>query len=104
MGKIKWTEKASQHLQSIHEYISKDSKTYATRFIKSLAHSAAKLETMPLCGRVVPEFQHPDIREVIFRNYRVVYRIVKESGDVEILAVVHGARELDKAIKEEWVL
>lgn len=36
MGKIKWTEKASNHLQTIYDYIAKDSKIYAGRFIRSL--------------------------------------------------------------------
>lgn len=47
MGKIRWTEKASSNLQAIHEYIDRDSKTYATRFLKSLIKATDKLEKMP---------------------------------------------------------
>jgi len=57
MGKIRWTEKASSNLQAIHDYISQDSKTYATRFIKSLIKATTKLETMPRCGRIVSELE-----------------------------------------------
>lgn len=42
MGKIKWTEKASSHLQIIHDYIAKDSKTYATRFVISLINATTR--------------------------------------------------------------
>ena len=56
MGKIKWTEKASSHLQIIYEYIAEDSKIYAIRFIKSLILSTKKLKSMPKYGRKVPEF------------------------------------------------
>lgn len=97
MGKIKWTEKASSNLQAIHDYIARDSKTYAIRFIKSL-------ETMPRCGRIVPELESYGLREVIYQNYRVVYRIIEGTADVEILAIVHGAREIKTAFRQEWEL
>ncbi len=63
MGKVKWTEKASSNLQAIHDYIAKDSKTYATRFIKSLIRATTKLEQMPRCGRMVPELEGYDLEK-----------------------------------------
>jgi addiction module RelE/StbE family toxin len=104
MGKIRWTEKASKDLQAIHAYISKDSKTYATRFVKSLIKATTKLETMPHCGRIVPELEAYGLREVICQNYRVVYRIIEGSEDVEILGVIHGAREIKAIFRQEWEL
>jgi toxin ParE1/3/4 len=104
MGKIRWTEKASNNLQSIHDYISEDSETYATRFIESLVKAAKKLETMPRCGRIVPELEAYGLREVIYQNYRIVYRIIEGNEDVEILAVLHGAREIKTAFRQEWEL
>lgn len=103
MGKIKWTEKASTHLHAIHEYIAKDSKTYATRFIRSLITATEKLERMPRCGRIVPELESYGFREAIYRNYRIVYRLT-DDDIVEILAVVHGAREIKRVFREEWEL
>jgi len=73
MGKIEWSEKASSHLQAIHDFIAKDSKTYAVRFIKSLIKSTSKLQIVPRCGRIVPEFETYGFREVIYQNYRIVY-------------------------------
>ena len=104
MGKIKWTENASNNLKSIHEYISKDSKVYATRFIKSLIIATKKLTTMPYCGRIVPELENEYLREVIFHNYRVIYRIISENKNIEILAVVHGSRDFNKSILDSWEL
>ncbi len=104
MDKIKWTEKASSNLQAIHDYIATDSKIYATRFIKSLIAATNKLETMPWCGRIVPELESYGFREVIYRNYRIVYRIVGVREAIEILAVVHGARDMKTAFREEWNL
>lgn len=104
MGKIKWTAKASSHLQAIHDYIAIDSKTYASRFIKSLIKTTIKLEKMPRCGRIVSELESYGFREVIFQNYRIVYRVKEGRNDVEILAVVHGAREIKTVFREEWEL
>ncbi|MBI4721467.1 MAG: type II toxin-antitoxin system RelE/ParE family toxin [Candidatus Stahlbacteria bacterium] len=103
MGKIKWTEKASNHLQAIYEYIAKDSKIYATRFIKSLIKATQKLETMPQCGRIVPELEAYRFREVIYQKYRIVYRIIEEDN-VEVVAVIRAAREFNKVFREEWEL
>lgn len=103
MGQIRWTEKASSHLQAIYEYIAQDSKVYAARFIKSLIKATSKLESLPRCGRVVPELQDYGFREVIYVNYRIVYMITK-NDDIEILAVLHGARELMPAFRQEWDL
>lgn len=104
MGKVKWTEKASSNLHAIHDYIAKDSKTYAARFIKSLIRATTKLERMPRCGRMVSELEGYGFREVVFQNYRIVYMLVEGSDDVEILAVVHSAREINKVVRKEWEL
>lgn len=104
MGKIRWTEKASGNLQAIHDYIAEDSRIYAARFIRSLIDATTRLEKMPRCGRVVPELESYDFREVIYHNYRIVYRIIDDSDDVEILAVLHGSREIKKAFRQEWEL
>lgn len=104
MGRIKWSKTAGRNLQSIHEYISRDSRTYASRFVKSLVRATKKLEMMPLCGRIVTEFEEYGFREVIYHNYRIVYRIIEDGKRVEILAVVHGARDMTRINLEEWEL
>ena len=102
MGKVIWTDKAVKHLQSIHEYISNDSETYANRLVESLVRATLKLEKFPRTGRIVPEFEDTafDFREVIYRGYRIVYEINKK--DIEILAVINSRRDLEKAVREGW--
>ena len=57
----------------------------------------------PLIGRIVPEFNRQDLREVIFRGYRIVYLV--QSDEVLVLRVVHGARDLLGLIRREpWDL
>ena len=96
MGRVAWTLKASRHLAAIQEYIGRDSRRYARRFVRQLVQATRRLETEPLSGRVVPEFASQQLREVIYRGYRIVYRF---RGDgVEILAVIHGARQLGMVV------
>ena len=62
------------------------------RLLRSIVETIERLRDFPLSGRVVPELDDEAFREVIARDYRVIYWI---AGDVvEILAVVHGKRLL----------
>lgn len=105
MGKVIWTEKASAHLKAIHDYIAEDSSVYAIRFVKELVKATAKLETFPMAGRLVPEFEHTSLslREVIYQGYRIIYRLTPEL-DVEIVTVAHGREDLFNNLNKDWVL
>lgn len=103
MAKIRWTDKAVTNLESIFDYIANDSKLYAARFIKALISATKKLENLPQIGRPVPELPDYKLREVIFRGYRIVYRINPEEH-IEILAVVHGSRDLINQLNNEYEL
>lgn len=103
MAKIRWTDKAVINLESIFDYIAHDSKVYAARFIKSLISATKKLENMPQIGRSVPELPDYKLREVIFRGYRIVYK-VNSKNHIEVLAVVHGSRDLLRQVSKEYEL
>ena len=92
MVKIVWTDLAKEDLRSIFDYISRDSKIYASRHLDKLISRVDQLESNPRSGRVVPEFNKEDIRELIEGSYRIVYRL-KENG-VTVLRVHHSARQL----------
>ena len=92
MVKLVWTEVAIDDLRLIHEYISKDSKLYADRFVEKLIERVDQLENFPKSGRVVPEFGIETIRELIEGNYRIVYEISTEQ--ISIVRVHHSARQL----------
>jgi len=70
-----------------------DSPQYASLFAIDVLASVERLQFFPRSGRILPEMQDPDIREIILGNYRIVYRIRRET--VEVLTVWHGARLLD---------
>ena len=73
-----------------------DAPLYAQRTIDRLTKRSEQLAVLPRSGRVVPEYETPDIREVIERPYRIIYRI--KADQVDILAVIHGAQLLPPAL------
>ena len=90
--KVLWTENALKHLLDIYEYISQNSPTYATRMVDRLTRRSEQIANFPMSGREVPEYEAEDIREVIEKPYRIIYRV--KSDQIDILAVVHAARQL----------
>ena len=91
--KVVWSREARENLVEIEEFISRDSLDRAVRFVDALIdHAEAILTDNPKSGRVVPEISNPDMRELIYRGYRIVYRL---QGDcLEILTVFEGHRLL----------
>lgn len=73
--KLEWTEPALLDLESIREYIAKDSEYYAARFIARIIDAVETLTEFPLIGRYVPEAEDEKIRELLFHNYRIIYRV-----------------------------
>ncbi|OYT20896.1 MAG: hypothetical protein CCU26_04135 [Nitrospira sp. UW-LDO-01] len=103
MAQIRWSLTASTDLQEIEDFITRDSVFHAVTFVDCIVESTATLLKTPHIGRVVPEFNRQDLREVIFRGYRIVYLV--QNNEVLILRVVHGARNLRGLIQREpWDL
>lgn len=90
--RVHWTNTAVEHLLSIYEHIAQDSPVYAQRMIDRLTRRSEQIATFPLSGLMVPEYEAQDIREVIEKPYRLIYRI--KSDQVDVLAVVHSAQLL----------
>ena len=87
-----WTQPARGDLHAIYEFIALDSKFYAKNTIRNIVERAATLSNTPRIGRIVPEFETDEIREVFIYSYRIIYQIVPKH--IAILAVVHGNRDL----------
>ena len=98
--KIVWTEPALGDLEDIRDYIRKDSEFYARRFVEKIVAAVEKLENFPGVGRPVLEADDENIRELIYRDYRIMYRF--EQKRVLILTVIHGARDLDHREIKPW--
>ena len=92
MAQISWTKKSLKDLRAINDYISLDSSFYAVRFISKLISRVDQLIEFPESGRMVPEKNVPEIRELIEGNYRIFYRLQKEK--ITILRIHNAARRI----------
>jgi addiction module RelE/StbE family toxin len=90
--KLRWTFQASDDLKRIRRYIARDKQEAARQWIQRLRKRARDAARMPDSGRVVPEFDRDDIREVIVDHYRIVYRI--EGKEIVVLTVFEGHKLL----------
>jgi addiction module RelE/StbE family toxin len=98
--KLIWTDPSIEDLRSIRDYIARDSEYYAADLVEQVIESVERLLRFPRMGRVVPEAQDDNIRELVYRNYRIIYRIAGER--IEILTVVHGSRDLTRGRTPPW--
>lgn len=90
--RVEWTTRAVDDLREIRDYIAASSPVDAERWIQRLMDAAERAAGAPLAGRRVPELARDDIREVIVRAYRIVYRVC--DGRIEVLTVFEGHRRL----------
>ncbi|MFH0998023.1 MAG: type II toxin-antitoxin system RelE/ParE family toxin [Pseudomonadota bacterium] len=90
--RVHWTENAIGQLVNIYEYIAINSPTYGKRMVDRITLRSEQIAEQSLSGRKVPEYDAEDIRELIEKPYRIVYRI--KQNQIDVVAVIHGARIL----------
>ena len=90
--KVCWAPRALRCLQAIGAYIGTDDPRAARRWIRRLRERARLAGRFPRAGRVVPEFGRDEVREILVRNYRIVYRIL--SKEVQVVYVFEGHQQL----------
>ena len=89
---IIWSPLSLDRVMEIAKYIAQDNPTAAKKWVETLFEKVELLRSSPQSGRVVPETHSDDIRELLYGNYRVIYRL--EEKRVSILTVRHGKQIL----------
>ena len=89
MTRIIWSPQSVRDLESIRAYIAADSPEYADLAIRRILATVERLAEFPESGRIVPERNAAEIREVIAGRFRVVYRL--RGGHVEVATVFRGS-------------
>ena len=90
--KVFWTEAALSQLQAIHDYIAQTSPDYALRMVDRLTKRSIQIAEFPFSGRMVPEYELNEVREILEWPYRIIYLVCSAQSRVDVLAVVHGSR------------
>jgi toxin ParE1/3/4 len=93
MVKLIWTDQAIDDLDNVGEYIAENSERYAKLTIQKIFERTDVLKSFPRAGRIVPEKNEENVRELVEGNYRIIYEIISENL-IYILTVYHSARDL----------
>lgn len=91
MIELIWSPRAIADLEEIRAYIAADSPAWADLTARRLMASVERLREYPDSGRMVPERQSPELREVVSGKFRIVYR--RKPDLVEIATVFRGSRD-----------
>lgn len=98
---LEWSRRARADIRGLKTYIAKDSPYYARHFTERIIASVEKLKEFPKIGRVVPEAEgREDVRELIYRGYRIIYLI--RSEHISIVTIIHGSRDLAAKEVKPW--
>jgi plasmid stabilization system protein ParE len=98
---VHWHVEAIVDLDLIGEFIGRHSSTQAGLFVERVVRATDRLATFPESGRRVPEIDSETYREIVFQNYRIVYRLLAER--VVIIGVVHAAMDMSsQAKRRSW--
>lgn len=90
--RIIWSPLAIDSASEIVDYIAQDKLLAAQKWIETIFSKVESLELSPEIGRIVPETGDNQFRELIYQNYRIIYKI--DYNQISILTIRHGAQIL----------
>lgn len=90
--KIIWSPLAIDRASEIVGYIAQDKPSAAEKWIDTVFSKVEQLKSSPEIGGIVPEIKNDQFRELIYGNYRIIYRVEKKR--ISILTIRHGKQIL----------
>jgi toxin ParE1/3/4 len=90
--KIVWSPLAIDRATKIAEYIAFDNPTASQNWVEEVFEKVETLKSSPKYGRVVPELERNEIREILYGNYRIIYHCSVQT--ISILTIRHGKQIL----------
>ena len=90
--RVIWSPLAVDRASEIADYIAQDKPSAAEKWIDTVFSKVEQLKSSPEIGRIVPEISDSQFRELIYGNYRIIYRI--ETKQISILTIRHGRQIL----------
>jgi toxin ParE1/3/4 len=88
---VTWTARARADLKTIHDRIAEDSPQNAKRVVREMRRKADVLAETPHIGRVVPELNDPEVREIPAYSWRIVYHVRERR--VFVITVIHKRQQ-----------
>jgi addiction module RelE/StbE family toxin len=96
--KVIWMPQTYEDLESIFNFIYRDSPNYASSFVEEIIKSGETLHSLYNRGRIVPEKNSLLVREIFVKEFRLIYTINEK--EIHIITVIHGRRDLRKLLKK----
>ncbi len=90
--RIIWSPLAVDRASEIADYIAQDKPSAAEKWIEIVFSKVEQLKSSPEIGRILPEINDSQFRELIYGNYRIIYRI--ETKQISILTIRHSRQIL----------
>ena len=90
--RIIWSPLAIDRASDIADYIARDKPSAAEKWVNTVFSKVELLSASPEIGRIVPEINDNRFRELIYGNYRIIYRI--EDKQISIRTIRHGKQIL----------
>ena len=89
--RVLWTDAALNQLEAVRDFLSRTSPEYAQRIAERLVNRSEQIAAFPRSGRMVPEYEIDEVRQVVEGSYRIIY-LIKEN-QIEVLAIIHTSRK-----------
>lgn len=93
---IIFTERFVTRVEECTDYIALDHIPAAIEWAEGVFEHCEQLRTQPDSGRMVPEFNRPEIKELIHGNYRLVYEL--KPKQVYMLTIWHTSQVIPKKL------
>lgn len=90
MVEIIWSDKAKRKLKEILDYFKDYSLDTAISFKNGVKKRLENLKEFPQIGRIIPEINDPEYREIIFKRYRILYKHLENQNMIIILTLLHS--------------
>ncbi len=90
MIRIVWTDQAIEDLEAIHDFAGQTFPEYGRLTAAKIVEAVEQLERFPKSGRIVPEFQNANHREIVRPPFRIMYRL--RENTVELITIHHSSR------------
>jgi plasmid stabilization system protein ParE len=95
MAEVRWTEEAHRWLSDIFDYIAAENPDAAGKVVTGISEKSRLLRRFPEIGYKYRAEPEGEIRILLYGHYRIAY-LVKETNDIDILGVFHGALDIDR--------
>ncbi|MHB2266210.1 type II toxin-antitoxin system RelE/ParE family toxin [Aliihoeflea sp. PC F10.4] len=96
---LAFTRQAETDFEDIATFVSHRSMRGALTFVESIERASGIIGNHPHAGRLAPETGNAQVRRFAIPPYSIYYRILNDR--LEILRLLHGARDLNEADFEE---